>query len=104
MDRLTLPSQKLGALVGSAKLIYHEHQSRDTDGRIIAADEFLPIFIFVIVHAELKTPLLTREQLWRLGHPRALQAEPGYYLTMFDAGIEYVRGLDISRESGGTVT
>ena len=94
MDRLAFPSQKLGALVGAAKLVYHEHQSRGTD-RVLAADEFLPIFIFVVVHAELAAPLLTREQLWRLGHPRALQAEPGYYLTMFDAGIEYVRSLDL---------
>ena len=74
-----------------------EHRGRRgaARGGPLAADEFLPIFIYVIVHAELAAPLLTRERLWRLGHPRALQAEPGYYLTMFDAGIEYIRGLDL---------
>ena len=66
----------------------------------LAADDFLPVLIFAVVHASLdRRPLLARATLWALADPLMLQSEPGYYLTMFDAAVEYVSSGDARRDA-----
>lgn len=56
----------------------------------LSADDFLPIFIFVVVQAAPEAPCRTQELLWALGGDRELQGESGYYLTMYEAAISYL--------------
>ena len=59
---------------------------------LIAADEFFPIFIFVLVSTPLTLVETKKALMWDLCGKGLLQAEAGYYLTIFTAAVEYVRG------------
>lgn len=63
----------------------------------LAADDFLPIFIFVVVQcctqAAMPAPMRTRDLLWALADDTHLQSEAGYYLTMFEAALEFLKNL-----------
>ena len=65
----------------------------------LGADEFLPIFIFVTVHAQLDQPLRDKECMWTLCEPDMVAGEGGYYLTVFDAALAHIESLD----SGGLI-
>jgi len=60
----------------------------------LGADDFFPVFTFVVVRAQLSRPLLLKELLWALCDPLMLQGEGGYYLTMYEAALEYIRSMD----------
>ena len=60
----------------------------------LGADDFFPIFTFVVVRAQLSRPILLKELLWALCDPLMLQGEGGYYLTVYEAALEYIRGMD----------
>jgi hypothetical protein len=62
----------------------------------LSADEFFPIFLFVLVHTDsLTTPALQLLLISRLADPDALQGEAGYYATVFEAALEYLLNLDV---------
>ncbi len=60
----------------------------------LGADDFFPVFTFVVVRAQLTRPLLLKELLWSLCDPLMLQGEGGYYLTVYEAALEYIRNMD----------
>ena len=117
----TMPTDKLAALLRAAKVIYGTFQAeralkaeairKENSKRgkkkkknkslpdDLGADEFLPIFIFVTVHAQLDHPLRDKECMWTLCEPDMIAGEGGYYLTVFDAALAHIAGL----ESGGPV-
>lgn len=49
------------------------------------------ICIFVVVHAELDNPLLEKDTMWTLCDSASLRGEGGYYLTVFESALHYVR-------------
>jgi len=115
LDDKALPLHKLATLTATAKEIHDEHKklldafthvaslkycqqaekdfymTKKKPPSFLAADDFLPIFIYVFVQAELHSPLQARTLLWALANPKHLRGESGYFLTMFDAAIEYVQ-------------
>ncbi|ETW08755.1 hypothetical protein H310_01273 [Aphanomyces invadans] len=94
MDNEVLPSGKLRHLLHAAKEIFdlHAHSGLgDAATRALSADDFLPVFIFCVCQASLRTPLATIEYLWCLCNDESLKGEAGYYLTMLEASLEYVR-------------
>ena len=68
----------------------------------LAADDFLPIFIFVVVQcstqAAMPAPMRTRDLLWALADDTHLQSEAGYYLTMFEAALEFLKNLMLAAQ------
>ena len=107
-----MPTDKLAALLRAAKVIYGTFAA-EKEARIkalrrttskdekmpkmadeLGADEFLPIFIFVTVHAELDAPLKDKECMWSLCEPDMVAGEGGYYLTVFDAALSYLKVCD----------
>ena len=104
-----MPTDKLAALLRAAKVIYGTYfaEKEIRKKRLIkktpkgeklpkmadelGADEFLPIFIFVVVHAELNAPLKDKECMWSLCEPDMVAGEGGYYLTVFDAALSYLK-------------
>lgn len=109
-----MPTDKLAALLRAAKVIYGTFaaekelrvkllKKRTPKGEKLpkiadelGADEFLPIFIFVTVHAELESPLKDKECMWSLCEPDMVAGEGGYYLTVFDAALSYLKVCDSS--------
>jgi hypothetical protein len=104
-----MPTDKLAALLRAAKVIYGTHaaekearkkalrKSTPKGTKVpkmadeLGADEFLPIFIFVTVNAELSSPLKDKECMWSLCEPDMVAGEGGYYLTVFDAALSYLK-------------
>jgi hypothetical protein len=52
----TLPCAKLRAIVDAAREISRLHQQEHGKDLLLGADDFLPIFIFCVVRAEMERP------------------------------------------------
>ena len=52
----TLPCVKLRAIVGAAREISRLYEKEHGEGAFLGADDFLPIFIFCVVRAEMERP------------------------------------------------
>ncbi|KAF0682754.1 Aste57867_25157 [Aphanomyces stellatus] len=100
MEAESMPSAKLRSLLAAAKAIYATFAASQADvARTLAADDFLPIFIFCVCRSEMAAPLATLECMWALCNEDALQGEGGYYLTMFEASLEYIRTTSTSGDA-----
>lgn len=111
VERNPTPSLRLQALVHAAKAIFSEFKCevlpllraeqgsgyQESDAAL-GADDFLPIFIFVVCRAGLTHPSLSRDMLWQLCHPDQLHGESGYYLTVYESALEYIAGEEVSAE------
>ena len=97
------PTTKLNALVRAAKSIYLEFNKDILPGlkkigkgeTQIGGDDILPIFIFIICRSKMKRPLLYKEIIVQMANPDLLSGECGYYVTVFEAALEYLRALPI---------
>mgnify|MGYP005995817445 CR=1 FL=1 len=111
IERNPTPSMRLQALVHTAKAIYSEFRCeilpilrmekgdnfKESDAAL-GADDFLPIFIFVVCRAGLTHPSLSKDMLWQLCHPDQLHGESGYYLTVYESALEYIACEEVSEE------
>jgi hypothetical protein len=101
------PSTQLHVLTRTVKAIYNEFKhvilpilkSKGISQSCIAADDLVPIFIFIFCRSNLKHPMRSRDLMWSLCHPDQLQGEGGYYLTVFESSIEFVLGEEVARDS-----
>ncbi|CAI5712565.1 unnamed protein product [Peronospora effusa] len=72
-----------------------EVSTKMQDEDVLSGDDFLPIFIYVIVHSELKAPILTQVLLNRLCDPEKRRNESGYYLATFEAALHHILSLEL---------
>lgn len=85
------PTAMLSQLFSSAKAVYIEHsRNEEAGGKLLGADDFVPIHIFCVVRAALRRPLLCCHLMWNLCDPDKLQGEAGYYLTVFESALMYI--------------
>ena len=93
-----LPSERLLVLLSVAKDIprvyLDEHPDED---KPLGADEFLPIFIYILVKSQLTHILALNEELQGICDPDNRMSEMGYYLATFEASIQHVMDFDESR-------
>jgi hypothetical protein len=69
--------------------------SKAQDEDVLSGDDFLPIFIYVIVHSDLEAPILTQVLLNRLCDPEKRRSESGYYLATFEAALHHILSLEL---------
>ncbi|OQR82873.1 hypothetical protein ACHHYP_15393 [Achlya hypogyna] len=104
MDMCTLPSDKLKCIMNSATAIFQSVveansddficSSRSLRGVSLSADDFVPIYIYVVVSSLLATPLATKELLSLICDAQEdAGGKVGYYFTNFVAAIEHVAAL-----------
>ena len=93
------PTYQLMTLTRTMKAIYHEFKvavlpeltEKGFKDIYIAADDLVPIFLFVLSHTTtLRHPLQNRDLMWALCHPDQLQGEAGYYLTVYESALEFI--------------
>lgn len=105
----TLPCAKLRAIVEAATEISRlykdqkanieddENEEDDNDEpKHLGADDFLPIFIFCVIRAEMERPCALCALLRTLCDPINKMGEVGYYLASFEAAITHIREMDLS--------
>lgn len=95
----TLPHDRLDALLLAAKeiplLFMREHPGAAAP---LGADEFLPIFIYVLVRAQIPHMLALNEELQALCDPDKRLSESGYYLATLEAAISHLMEVDTNSE------
>lgn len=92
------PSHQLQVLTRTVKAIYSEFKLAIYPGLVaqgkpescIAADDLVPIFIYVLSRTDLRHPIQNRDLMWGLCHPDQLHGESGYFLTVYESAIEYI--------------
>uniref|UniRef100_A0AAV1TC73 VPS9 domain-containing protein n=1 Tax=Peronospora matthiolae TaxID=2874970 RepID=A0AAV1TC73_9STRA len=116
MDNYSLPSEKAAVLVDVARCIYEtdarehdhatdrtaspKHQKRST---LMSADDFLPIFIFVLARCHLRSVIVTRHLISETMVTALMIGETGYYATMLEAAIGYIAAFDGTAKTGEPV-
>jgi len=101
-ELLPTPSQMLLSIVSTAKSIFAEYEANNvgrSNTAALGADDLVPIFIFVLVQANLRTPLLTKDLLWSICQPSQLYGECGYYLTVYESALLYIENYGNESES-----
>jgi len=96
------PAATMKVLLESVKAVYAtfsiESRMAASGGDILSptlgADDLLPIFTFVVVQAKLPAYCYVRDILWSLCSRSSLHGESGYYLTVYESALEFVKHVD----------
>ena len=64
----------------------------------ISADDFFPIFVYVIVQSRIQSPYYIKQYIWDYSPTNQLQGAAGYYLTVYEAALEYLLKLDENKK------
>ncbi|CAH0475460.1 unnamed protein product [Peronospora belbahrii] len=107
MDNYSLPSEKAAVLVETARCIYETHarehgfeadstssSKQQKQPTLMAADDFLPIFIFVLARCHLRSIIVARHLISETMITALMIGETGYYATMLEAAIGYIAAFD----------
>ncbi|KAG7512365.1 ras and Rab interactor 2-like [Solea senegalensis] len=91
MCKLYSPEKKVAVLLRVCKLIYTIME--DNSGRLYGADDFLPMFTYVLAQCDM--PQLDSEILYmmELLDPSQLHGEGGYYLTSAYGAMSLIRNF-----------
>jgi hypothetical protein len=112
VGRSTLPCVKLRAIVDAAKeisqIFSHAKETfqaqaplgQSTAPTHLGADQFLPIFIFCVVQAEIDRPCALCVLLRSLCDRINQMGEIGYYLASFEAAVTHIQEIDLSEDVG----
>ena len=100
--RKTLPCDKLRAIVECAREINRNHEetvdNNNKPNSSLSADELVPIFIFVVVNADIERPCSLSALLQNVCNSEAKIGELGYYLSTFEAAVNYISILAAEEE------
>ena len=110
----TLPCVKLHAIVEAAKEIFrifaqlqskrdepsdrHQVEGGSSKETHLGADDFLPIFIYCVVQAEMERPCALCVLLRTLCDRINKIGEVGYYLQTFEAAITHCQEIDLTED------
>lgn len=93
----SLPYTKINAFLSAIQCIptiyFAEHTTSDV---CFGADDFLPVFIYILVKAKISHLLSLNMELQVLCDNERKSAEAGYYLTTLDASIQHLMEMDTS--------
>ena len=111
----TLPCVKLHAIVDAAREIFRifshlqpKHDEPSCRPQIqgdsskethLGADDFLPIFIYCVVQADMERPCALCVLLGTLCDPSNKLRQVGYYLKTFEAAITHCQEIDLERDN-----
>jgi len=100
MHKCLIPCDKIGCIVAAARAIYNScnfmRMKRGEHPGFISADDFLPIFIYVVCHSKLRSLQTTANFLFSLCDPEQLNGESGYYLTVFESSLQFIKSIDLA--------
>eukprot|EP00298_Acanthocystis_sp_HF-20_P015521 c21166_g3_i3.p1 GENE.c21166_g3_i3~~c21166_g3_i3.p1 ORF type:complete len:561 (+),score=177.27 c21166_g3_i3:3-1685(+) len=99
IEQALTPHHMLCILLNTARIIHHLFESEHPNviNFRIGADQFVPIFVFVIVQSCLTEPLFISEILWSLTGCSILNSEGGYYITVFKSCLLHILKLDVDK-------
>eukprot|EP01138_Halocafeteria_seosinensis_P004954 gb/GECG01005066.1/.p1 GENE.gb/GECG01005066.1/~~gb/GECG01005066.1/.p1 ORF type:complete len:709 (+),score=72.15 gb/GECG01005066.1/:1-2127(+) len=88
----SLPHDKLTWFLGCCRTIHvlhHMYTAKKGKKYVpLGADDFFPIFCYVIAQSRLSRPVLFQDLLWNVCDSHMLRGESGYYLTTYEAALQ----------------
>ncbi|CAM1308925.1 RIN2 (predicted) [Pycnogonum litorale] len=101
LQQVYSPLKKLENLLAAISTIYNSVQIDDSKGgnhTSIGADDFLPLFIYVLVHCGMIAAEVEADYMWGLLHPSLLTGEGGYYLTTLSSAVHILKNFKLCHE------
>ncbi|XP_078672940.1 ras and Rab interactor 2-like isoform X1 [Branchiostoma floridae x Branchiostoma belcheri] len=98
------PPKKLEYLLAAVSSIYNsvKDTSRQESSTLsMGADDFLPVFIYVLAHCNLTHAEIEAEYMWSLLNPHLVNGEGGYYLTTLSSAIHVLKNLENTEPTTG---
>lgn len=65
---------------------------------VLGADDFLPLFVWVLVQSGMVAAEIEAEYMWGLLHPSLLSGEGGYYLTTLSSAVHVLKNFTTCSE------
>jgi hypothetical protein len=104
VGKSTFPCAKLRAIVDAAREISRLY-TQEHDGKgVVGADEFLPVFIFCVVKANIDRPCALTILLRTLCDRSNSIGEIGYFLASFEAAITHLQEIDLKKDNEETLS
>ncbi|GAM21165.1 hypothetical protein SAMD00019534_043400, partial [Acytostelium subglobosum LB1] len=110
LDRcVDIPQHKLDTILASARAIYNcvnyeqRIKNKTSDDIFLSADDFLPIYIYVVVNSGVNELEFINQYLWQLCDPDKMGGEGGYYLTVFSSTLSLLRSLKMDNFETATI-
>lgn len=64
----------------------------------LGADDFLPLFVWVLVQSGMLAAEIEADYMWGLLHPSLLSGEGGYYLTTLSSAVHVLKNFRLCSE------
>ena len=96
----TLPCDRLDVLLAAAREVPIIFAAEHGGEEVLGGDDFLPIFVYVVVQAGIPDLRYLQTVLSALCDPDKRLSETGYYVATFEAAVEHVRALPLARVLG----
>ena len=93
----TLPCDRLDVLLAAAREVPVVFAAEHKGEEVLGGDDFLPIFVYVVVQAGIPDLRYLQTVLSALCDPDKRLSETGYYVATFEAAVEHIRELPLAR-------
>ncbi|XP_068907200.1 protein sprint isoform X5 [Tenebrio molitor] len=91
------PLEKLEYLLAAIATIFNSVKTGQLTGSgkaaQLGADDFLPLFVWVLVRTNFVAAEIEAEYMWGLLHPSLLSGEGGYYLTTLSSAVHVLKNF-----------
>jgi len=102
IDRCEIPTDKLSVILSTSRVISDIanlcKQKHGKEAGFLSADEFLPVFMYVVCHSNVTNLERLFEYLYQLTDSTQLYGEIGYYLTVLASTLQFFCYTDIQRD------
>jgi len=94
VDIVNTPTEKLNHILKAAHIVLHYMCSLCKEDQLVpGADEFMDIWVYILLKARLPRFFTTVAMLRSYSNPRMKYSETGYYMANFESAGEYIRTL-----------
>ncbi|XP_065347669.1 protein sprint isoform X3 [Cloeon dipterum] len=100
LQQVDSPLEKLENLLACISTIFNSVKSSNQNrgGVLLGADDFLPLFVWVLVRAGMVAAEIEAEFMWGLLQPSLLSGEGGYYLTTLSSAVYVLKNFRACNE------
>ncbi|PNF41657.1 hypothetical protein B7P43_G07620 [Cryptotermes secundus] len=98
LQEVDSPLDKLESLLACIGTIFNSVKSANQRCVALGADDFLPLFVWVLVQSGMLAAEIEADYMWGLLHPSLLSGEGGYYLTTLSSAVHVLKNFRLCSE------
>mmetsp|Transcript_2583 Transcript_2583/g.9887 ORF Transcript_2583/g.9887 Transcript_2583/m.9887 type:complete len:1019 (-) Transcript_2583:192-3248(-) len=95
------PFEMVQIILDTSRKVYalFKEEHPDNASAVLAADDVLPLMIFIITRADVKQPLQMMEYITSLMDPIIMSQEEGYYCTLYNSALSVLEGMNVEGDN-----